>query len=137
MQEDLEFYEKISPVINGVKYLVPTPTLCLECRQQRKLIFRNDRSLYHRNCDKSGKALITIYSPNKPYSVYAPEVWWGDQRDVMEYGKDYDFTRSFFQQFEELYKQVPKISITNVNSPQSEYCHNVSEVAHSYLSFGL
>ena len=50
-KSDLEFYDKISPVFNGKKYLIPTPRLCPEERQRRRLMFRNERKLYRRNCD--------------------------------------------------------------------------------------
>jgi hypothetical protein len=61
--KDLEFYDKISPVFplpldkEGLgrvkKFPIPTPTLCPECRQQRRLSFRNERKLYKRKCDLS------------------------------------------------------------------------------------
>jgi len=48
---DLEFYKKISPKFDGKVFEIPTPTLCPECRQQRRLSFRNERNLYKRDCD--------------------------------------------------------------------------------------
>ena len=48
--EDLKFYEKVSPEFNGKKCLIPAPTLCSDCRQQRRLSFRNERNLYKREC---------------------------------------------------------------------------------------
>jgi hypothetical protein len=69
-QSDLEFYDKISPIFAGVKYPIPTPTLCPEERQKRRLAFRNDRRLYRRTCDATGKQIISIYSPDKQYKVY-------------------------------------------------------------------
>jgi len=50
-QSDKEFYDRVSPVIGGVKYALPTPTLCPEERQRRRLSFRNERNLYKRTCD--------------------------------------------------------------------------------------
>lgn len=50
---DLEFYDKVSPIFAGKKYLIPSPTLCPEERQKRRLCFRNERNLYQRKCDKS------------------------------------------------------------------------------------
>ncbi|MBU0627024.1 hypothetical protein KKG31_00015 [Patescibacteria group bacterium] len=47
----MEFYSKVSPIIAGKKYLIPAPTLCPDCRQQRRISFRNERSLYKRKCD--------------------------------------------------------------------------------------
>jgi len=56
---DLEFYKKVSPKFPSpqpsplgerefIVYEIPTPTLCPECRQQRRLSFRNERKLYKR-----------------------------------------------------------------------------------------
>jgi hypothetical protein len=47
----LEFYEKVSPIFKGRKYSIPTPQLCPECREQRRISFRNERKLYKRKCD--------------------------------------------------------------------------------------
>jgi hypothetical protein len=62
--KDMEFYDKISPTFAGEKFQIPTPTLCPDCRQQRRLSFRNERNLYKRKCDASGKDIISIYAPD-------------------------------------------------------------------------
>jgi len=91
--KDLEFYEKVSPVFpeekppgcshpgvkceNGkIKYLIPSPTLCPECREQRRISFANVRNLYKRKCDATGENIISMYSPDKKYSVYKQDFWW-------------------------------------------------------------
>lgn len=51
--EDIKFYEKISPTFNGTKFAIPSPTLCPACRGMRRLSFRNERNLYKRTCDKT------------------------------------------------------------------------------------
>ncbi len=73
---DMEFYAKVSPIFNGKKELIPPSTLCPECRQQRRLTFRNERNLYKRTCDLTRKDIISIYSPDKPYIVYESSAWW-------------------------------------------------------------
>lgn len=124
--KDLEFYEKVSPVFNGKKYSIPTPTLCPDCRQQRRLSFRNEQKLYKRKCDATGKYIISIYSPDKPYKVYEKDVWKGDVYNPLEYGRDFDFSRSFFDQLRELSLVTPKQSIfgsrSNENSAYTNYC---------------
>ena len=60
-QKDLEFYDKVSPTFNGVKYSIPTPTLCPEERQRRRLAFRQERKLYNGLSDLSGKKIISLY----------------------------------------------------------------------------
>ena len=101
--KDLEFYKKISPVFNGEKFQIPTPSLCPDCRQQRRLSFRNERKLYKRKCDATGENIISIYSPDKEFIVYEQSFWWSDKWSPLDYWKDFDFSKSFFEQF----KNVP------------------------------
>jgi len=117
--EELEQAVASSPLTRGelrgvldlwnwkVKYLIPTPTLCPDCRQQRRLSFRNERHLYRRNCDATWKQIISMFSPDKPYKVYNPEFWWSDKWSAMDYAQDFDFSKSFFEQYDELLKKVP------------------------------
>ncbi len=100
--KDMEFYSKVSPSFGGKKYFLPPPTLCPDCRQQRRLSFRNERKLYKRKCDATGKDIVSIYSPDKPYTVYHQDYWWSDAWDPMSYGREFDFSRGAFEQFGEL-----------------------------------
>ncbi|MDD5770427.1 MAG: hypothetical protein PHE25_05655 [Candidatus Gracilibacteria bacterium] len=125
---------------NGkVKYLIPTPTLCPECRQQRRLSFRNERKLYKRKCDATGKEIISIYSPDKPYKVYEQSYWWSDNYNSLDYGKDFDFNKSFFEQFEELMREVPRNStFLNISgSVNSDYTNHSGNVKNCYYSFAI
>jgi hypothetical protein len=100
----MEFYTKVSPSFpspgmpttrGGVaapkKYLIPPPTLCPDCRQQRRLSFRNERKLYKRKCDATGADIVSIYSPDKPFIVYHQDYWWSDKWDPMSYEREVDF----------------------------------------------
>lgn len=124
--EDFGFYEKIK---------VPAPTWCPECRQLRRYAWRNERTLYRRNCDLCKKSTVTIYSPNKPYKVYCNECWWGDGWDTTVYGRDFDFTRPFFEQFAQLQHDVPRMALLNKNSVNSEYTNHSGDNKNVYLSF--
>src|SRR5687768_2270657 len=94
-QEDLAFYAQISPEFNGQKESIPPPTLCPDCRLQRRLFFRNAGCLYSRKSDLTGKQIISIYSPDKPYPVYDQDEWWSDRWDCMATGRDFDFSKTF------------------------------------------
>ena len=124
--EDFNFYEKIK---------VPAPTWCPECRQIRRYAWRNERTLYRRNCDLCEKSTVTIYSQNKPYKVYCNECWWGDGWDSASYGRDFDFTRPFFEQFAELQHDVPRMALLNKNSVNSDYTNHSGDNRNAYLSF--
>ena len=120
-QSDLDLYNKISPVFNGVKYEIPTPTLCPEERRRRRSTFTNERKLYKRKCDASGKDIISIYSADKPYKIYANEYRRSDKRDAMSYGRDFDFSKTFTENFRALHKEVPKDQLTK-EFTQQENC---------------
>ncbi len=124
--EDFLFYEKIQ---------VPPPTWCVECRQRRRYAWRNERNLYRRNCDLCKKSTITIYSPNKPHKVYCNECWWSDKWDPAEFGRDFDFSRSFFEQFKELQLVAPRMALLNKNSTDSEYTNHSANNKNAFMSF--
>ncbi|MDC0506213.1 hypothetical protein OAN96_01310 [Candidatus Gracilibacteria bacterium] len=122
--KDLEFYERVSPTFDNVKYGIPTPTLCVDCREQRREAWRNERNLYKRKCDGTGKDIVSTFHADSPITVYAQDHWWSDKWSGFDYGRDFDFKRNFFEQFNELMLEVPIISILNDNnvaSTNSEY----------------
>ncbi len=136
-QSDLELYDKISPTFNGVKYTISMPTLCPECRQKRRLAFRNERKLYRRTCDASGKQIISIYSPDKPYKIYDQKIWRSDSRDPMDYGRDFDFSKPFFQQFSEMLQSIPLFSLSIFSSEDCDYTNATDGCKSCYMSFNI
>ncbi|MEK7560470.1 MAG: hypothetical protein AAB539_00760 [Patescibacteria group bacterium] len=126
--EDFVFYEKIK---------VPPPTFCPGCRLQRRLAFSNAFSLYKRTCDLCGKEVLSRYSPDKTYRVFCPQCWWSDKWDALEYGREYDFSRPFFTQFNELWHDVPLLglSIDLQSAIESPYTNHVGHLKQCYLIF--
>jgi hypothetical protein len=131
--EDLRFYEKVSPVFAGKKELVPPPTRCPDCRKQRRTSWRNDRLLYSRSCGLCGRRMISLYSPDKPYNVYCYDCWWSDKWDPHEHAQDFDFTRTFAEQFQPLQLNTPRIAFFNTNSENSEYSNNSARNKNCYM----
>jgi len=72
-------------MFGGQKQAIPPPTLCPDCRLRQRLLFRNDLSLYHRKSDLSGKQIVSMYAPEKPYVVYDQDEWWGDGWDDLQH----------------------------------------------------
>ena len=85
--DDFGFYEKIK---------VPLPTWCPDCRLQRRLAFRNERTFYKRPCDLCGADTLSRFDPDRGIVNYCGECWWSDNWDTTSYGQDYDFSRPFF-----------------------------------------
>ena len=112
-QSDLDFYTKISPTFAGQRFQIPTPTLCPEERQRRRLLFRNERKLYKRKCDATGETIISMHSPDKMYKVYEQSYWWSDNRDPLEYGITINQWYTFTKYFQQLRNSVPSLSLYN------------------------
>lgn len=112
------------------------PTLCPEERQRRRLSWRNETNLYKRKSDLSATEMISIFSEDKPYTVYSSEEWFGDKWDAMDYGQAFDFKRTFSDQFAELHLKVPKLSLIvlgdNINS---DFTHDAYRLKNCYFTF--
>jgi len=135
-QSDLDFYSKISPTFAGQKFSIPTPTLCPEERQRRRIMFRNERKLYKRKCDATGDTIVSIYSPDKPYKVYNSKFRRSDARDPMSYGRDLDVTKTFRENFTTLMAEVPRVNLLNDNiSENSTYVNQTTNMKNSYLCY--
>ncbi|GEM_PF-9076 len=124
--DDFSFHEKIK---------VPPPTWCPECQMRRLMMWRNERSLYKRKDASSDKNIISIFSPDKPFMVYERGRWWSDDWDPLSYGKEYDFSKPFFNQFRELLERVPLESLFNKNAVNSDYCNHSEDLKNCYLTF--
>jgi hypothetical protein len=117
--EDFDFYEKMK---------VPAPTYCHDCKLQRRFLWRNERNLYKRTCDLCHKDIVSLYREDAPFPVYCNSCWYSDGWDALAMGKEYDFNRDFFSQFQELINAVPRpalIGTNNVNSPYINYSINL------------
>ncbi|MFH0820461.1 MAG: hypothetical protein V1908_01675 [Candidatus Peregrinibacteria bacterium] len=132
--QDRAFYDKVSPVVGGKKYAIPEPTRCPSCREQLRLLWKNERKLYKRPCDLCKKSTISIYSADKPYTVYCRDCWWSDQWDPMSYGRGFNPNRPFFEQWNDLLLAVPKQAVhQNNNAENCEYTTSTTMNRNCYL----
>ena len=125
--EDFDFYKKIE---------VPPPTFCPECRMVRRMSFRNERTIYRRKCDLCGKDKISIYAPDAPYKVYCYDCFYGDDWDQLASGRDYDFSKPFFEQYRELTLRAPKLGLQAFHDlVNTEYGNHFAGDKNCYLVF--
>src|SRR3989344_4744521 len=122
--DDFGFYEKIQ---------VPPPTFCPECRLQRRLAWRNERSLYSRECGLCKKKMIAVYSPESNTTVYCHDCWWSDKWEGLNYAMDIDFSKPFVTQLFELFHKVPLINLFAFMMVNSEYCNMANDMRNCYL----
>ena len=123
-KEDKQFFKQLN---------IPEPTLCPKCRNIRRMTWRNDRTFYHGKSALSSKPMISMYPPGTLYTVYLQDEWYGDQWDAMDYGREFDFNRPFFEQFAELQLAVPRMNLDIVNCENSEYCNFCGDDKNCYL----
>ncbi|MFA6387792.1 MAG: hypothetical protein WCW27_00815, partial [Patescibacteria group bacterium] len=112
---------------------VPEPKLCPDCRNQRRMSLRNERTFYPRTCAGCKKAIIAYYPATSKQAVYCPTRWYSDKWSPYDYGCDFDFTKPFFPQFKTLYQQVPTLSLDVVNCENSEYVSYCGDDKSCYL----
>ena len=124
--DDQSFYEKM---------YAPIPSYCWGCRMQRRLAHRNERTLYRRTCDATGKSMVSIYPKQTPWPVYQADEWWKDTWDATDFAQDYDPNRSFVEQWIELRNKVPRIGLLSLQSTDSEFTNNAGHNKNCYLIF--
>ena len=127
-QEDFDFYKKID---------VPAPTLCPDCRFQRRLAWFKAFRLYKRRCDLCLKEKISMYRPDAPYTVYCTDCWWSDKWDSAAFAQEYDFSRPFFEQFDDLLHKAPLLGlvIDKASIPTSPFNNYIGHAKNTYLTY--
>jgi len=113
-KEDIALYKKL---------LVPPPKLCPECRKQRRFGFYNTVLKFYKKQDaRTGQEIISTFHPESRHKIYDLKYWWSDQWGGEDCAREYDFSKSFFNQFDNLNLSVPHPAITHywkgvINSP--------------------
>ena len=125
-EEELAYYASVD---------VPPPTLSPLERNRRRMMYRNFVNLYHRSCDLTGTPILSAYSSASSVTFYDMPTWWGDRWDAKDYGKTFDFSKPFFDQYAELARMVPRYGISNVNSENCQYSNFTMGSKNCYLAF--
>ena len=122
--EDFNFYEKIK---------VPPPTFCYLCRAQRRMAFRNERKLFKVKNHLTGKEIFSTHPFKEGKKIITREEWFQDNWDAMDYGVDYDFSKSCLQQLNDLNDQVPVYALNVIRMVNSPYAFNANSLKNCYL----
>lgn len=131
------FHQRMSFRFNGKEFPFQFSDLCSDCRHQRRLAFRNEQSLYHRTSAVSGEKILSLYHPTplwgEPYKVMLESEWRADSFNPKDYGREIDFSRPFFEQYAELHKSVPRMSIVNLANENSPYTSHTGYSKNCYM----
>ena len=121
---DQRFYNKIE---------VSEPVYCPDCRMQKRLAFRNERNFYNHECTKCHDKIISQYHPDSQLKVYCHDCYWQDDWHGQDYARDFDFSKTFSEQFFELLLETPKMAMINTESENSEYTHLAARNKDCYM----
>jgi hypothetical protein len=66
-------------------------------------------------------------------TVWCYECWFSENWGVEDFGLDYDPEKPFFEQFQKLWKAVPKVSLIYIRSPGSEYTNISADNKNCYF----
>lgn len=123
-EEDLEFYRKIN---------VPVPTLCPEERERRRWAWRG-KNFYIKKCDKCLNRAMSWFQPEvNEIKTYCEYCFKSEKYDATEYGREFDFDKSFFEQFRNLMKVTPRHISNSTNNENSEYIICAHKNKNCYL----
>lgn len=126
-QDDLNYYDRIK---------VPLPTFCPNCRYMRRMSWRNAWHLFKKKDARTGEEIFSLYPKESPVKIYDKEYWISDAWDPMDYGRDYDFSRPFFEQFKELMHAVPFPAHSYFNITNCRFCTNINNSKNCYFVRG-
>lgn len=97
-------------------------------------VWRNERTFYSGKCASCGSVMVSLFSPNSPLKIWCNKCWWSDKFNAVDYGRDFDFTRPFFDQFWELMNSTPIGQCFIANSENSEYSNYAVGNKNCYMA---
>jgi len=123
-----------SPVIAWKLYPIDEPDHHPDIDHQWHLAWRNERTLYRGKCDLTGKPLITSINPKLGYTVYNFVDYRSDKWSPEEYWRDFDFSKTFTEQFSEMYTSMPQMSLNlSMHMENCDYCNYWLEAKNCYM----
>ena len=136
-EEDIAFLKRLSPIIGGQEFPLPEPTMCPDCREQRRLAVANQLTLFKGVCSVSGDTVVTNIHPQSPYTIIRQDLWYSDAWDPESYGRSIDFSRPFFEQWHELSIAVPRPSLFTgyQYDENSDYTNHSGKNKNCYMIF--
>ncbi|MBI4652771.1 hypothetical protein HY750_00765 [Candidatus Kuenenbacteria bacterium] len=79
--------------------------------------------------------IFTVFGNSSLRKIYERDIWWSDKWNPMDYGRNYDFTKPFFQQFKEMLLEIPIPAHTVYNMVNSDYSAGSNNLKNCYLLF--
>lgn len=115
---------------------LPDPKRCPACRSLLRCSHRNERSLHRRRCSLCNLDIVSMYTADTPFPVYCHDCFFSDRWNALDFGQTYQEDVPFFDQLRSLLQKVPRLSIINKQTENSEYSNYSYANKNCYLTFG-
>lgn len=118
------------------KRRVPLPTIAPHIRFRRQRAHMGGIELFMRTT-VDDKPIVSMYDPDSPALLMDNGDWHADSFDAMKYGQDIDPHTSFFEQWKQFSKTVPRPAIeTDINSQNCNWSLYELRFKDSYATYG-
>ena len=99
--------------------------------------YGNERILCARTCDSCKKNIVARFHKDVPFPVYCNSCWHSDAWDALEHGRDYDFSKNFFEQLVAIRNKTPALALNVINMENADYCNQCAWSKNVYLSVSV
>lgn len=130
-ESDVAMLAKLSPTVGWVKYPFPLPTLSPQAREQRRMMFKNERFFHKDICEHTNTATVSRFTDKH---VFSNAAWHGDDREQKIF--DYDETPSFADAMRWLCDNTTYQDLigSSLNVTQNaRYTNHASKQSNTYL----
>lgn len=132
-----DILERLGTLYPAVGEALPLPTVHPLEHLRQNFAWGNIQNLYRGESVLSKKPVLTRYNPRLGYKVVSLEEFWSEDVDNCESGRAYDFSRPFFEQFDELLHEIKNLPLNMSNCEGSEYVNGADRARNCYLCFSV
>jgi len=113
----------------------PVPEIHPILRFIARFVHGNNWSLYWTTEMRTGKKILSCYDPKEFPKIVEHSYWMSNDFDARDYGRQFDFSRGFFEQYFEMVREIPRPNVTILNCENVEYANHVFWSKNCYLCF--
>ena len=132
-QDFLRRIAQLNPQL-GIKSL-PLPDVHPVAGIRQLALYGNLLNLYRSTSNLSGRPQLSRYNPVSGHKICTTDEFFSDEVDNAEFGRSYDFTRPFFEQWNELMRDCYLQPLTILQSENSDFVNGGHYVKNCYLMF--
>ncbi len=112
---------------------IPVPQECHVCIWKNLTAFWVFGKFRKTTSALSGKTIITTFSEKTPFPLYDYDEWMSDVWDPLQYGRSYDFSRPFFEQYAEVQRKTPHPHRSGTMSTNCDWSDDAWSCKNCYL----